>query len=171
MRTTILENQGGINLELNQEIDAMLLDVYQVMPSSGTYPFTIIRIVHTELTGLKITSDLLSGSQILVLKRTDFDLADLIDYVTHTNEYSAIRSDRQADFLDNYKYKYQNAAALTGWSEQIISLGIGMVKQLARQKRINLIPVAADLSQLDSRFGFQYRNLKAYQLFDLNPIQ
>jgi hypothetical protein len=171
MRTTILENQEGIDLELNQEIDGMLLDVYQAIPSSGTYPFTIIRIVRTELNGLNITPDLLSGSQILVLKRTDFDLSDLMDYVIHTTEYSTIRSDRQEDFLDGYKLKYLNTAALTGWSEQIISLGIGMAKQLARQKRINLIPVEADLSQLDSRFGFQSRNLQAYQLFDLNPIQ
>jgi hypothetical protein len=119
---------------VDQNINSMLLDIYRIMPSLGAYPFTMIALAREEFGGLIIKPSLVSATQLMVLKRTDFNESDLVDYVTNTNEFDSIPLDNRAAFLDNYRRKWQNEAAITEWCERIISMGIGIVIQQTKTK-------------------------------------
>lgn len=157
-------------MSVDQNINSLILDIYRIMPSLGTYPFTMMAMLRTELSGLNIKPSLRSATQLIVLKRTDFNVSDLMDYVTNTKEYDTIPLDNREAFLDNYRRKSQDDAAMTEWCERIVSMGIGIIVHLAKTNGIYLKPVRADLTDLDAHFGFLSKNLQAYQLFDVNPF-
>ncbi|WP_448634467.1 hypothetical protein [Pedobacter panaciterrae] len=60
------------------------------MPSTGAWPFTMIRIDRNELSGLEMDKPLFAPFQLLVLKRTDFNDKDLLDYAIKSKEYHTI---------------------------------------------------------------------------------
>ena len=167
MRQTVLKS----NEDAQQEIDQLLLDFYAIMPSRGTYPFTMIRFSNEEHSDSIVGPAPAPLSQILVLERTDFSLHDLIDYVSQTKEYSGIRSDSKEDFLQDYRLKYQSQAALNIWKNQTTDLGIGIVTQLTEQKGLRLMPTAKNLTKPDFFSGFTSQGLQIYQLFDCSLIQ
>jgi hypothetical protein len=68
--------------------------------------------------------------------------------------------------LKGYLGKYEHVAAKKLWREQITSLAIGIVTQLAKQQCLKLIPVEADLVKVDAQLNLDSRNLASYQLFD-----
>lgn len=171
MRQTVLKSNEDAQQEIDQTIDQLLLDFYAIMPSRGTYPFTMIRFSNEEHSDSIVGPAPAPLSQILVLERTDFSLHDLIDYVSQTKEYSGIRSDSKEDFLQDYRFKYQRQAALNIWKNQITDLGIGIFTQLAEQKGLHLMPTEKNLAEPDFFSGFASQGLKIYQLFDCSLIQ
>lgn len=171
MEHAILKLNKNDDLEISNKIDDLLLEIYLFMPSSGSYPFTMIRIEPKESNGLSTTPKLLNCARILILKRTDFGLADLINYVMHSKEYSYLTPDQQEASLKNYRLSYQDKDSLNRWTQQIIGLVTGIIIRLARQKEINLLPVQEHLPELESNIGFESQHLQAYQLLLATPLK
>lgn len=166
MINTELKSKEDGQQRVDQKIDDLLLDIYTAMPSWGSYPFTIIRIANKDIGGLTIVPGSPTKSRILILERTDFSLNELIDYVTHSKEYRDIRSEFRDEFLQGFMIKYRSPAALKIWKNQVTSLGIGIVIQIARQKGLNVTLVDNDLAQQDFLSEFNFKGLSAYQLLD-----
>lgn len=159
------------NSKSTRLIDELLLSIYSVMPSTGAYPFTMLRVTQADVKDFGISPEPTSCLQILVLKRTDFDYPDFIDYVTHTKEYSHIRLEDREAFLDDYKLRVADASAFSLWKDQLTSLGIGIIRQLARQKGFSLTSASVDLAELDAHFGFRSQHLAAHQIFNVSQNQ
>lgn len=66
-------------------IEALLMDTYPLMPSSGTAPFTTLVLEPAELIDFPIGALLVSTKQILMAIRVDFNRSGLIDYLNHSN--------------------------------------------------------------------------------------
>lgn len=167
MKKIFLESDKDAQFNVGSRLDDLLLEIDGFMPSRGSYPFTMIRLGDSQVTNLKTNPTLTSDFQLLVLTRTDFSKNDLADYVTKSKEYTLIRSEDQAAFLKSYLGKYGHVAAEKLWREQITSLAIGIVTQLAKQQGLKLIPVEADLVKVDAQLNLDSRNLAAYKLFDV----
>lgn len=155
---------------LEQIIDSSILDIFPLMPSTGAWPFTMIRIDRNELSGLEMDKPLFAPFQLLVLKRTDFNGKDLIDYATKSKEYQTILPPFRFDFLENYSSMSGNEKELQQWADKTTSLAIGLVINTALLKGIQFSPIGTDLSALDLRMGLDQKNLRAYQLFDAYQI-
>lgn len=154
-------------MDLEKNISSLILEIYLIMPSVGAWPFTIVPLARSQFEGLCMERLLFSSLQLIVLKRTDFGPADLIDYLINSKEYSGIPPERREGFLNSYKHKLQNEKSMTQWYEQIINLGIGITMELARRKEMEIRLVPTELAEVDSHFGFHSKNLQAYQLFDV----
>ncbi len=148
---TSKENQLG----LGKKIEELFLSFYSGMPSTGNYPFTFIK------------TNLL---QILVLKRTDYNESDLLDYMSNTKEFSTMPSDNRETFLENYRRKSRDPLAFQEWCERTTNIGIGILMHHAKVQGINLKQVDIGLVDLDNRFDFQTKNLLSYQLFDIHLV-
>lgn len=167
MKKIFLESSNNDQLNMGSRIDDLLLESYGFMPSRGTYPFTMIRLVDSQLSNLKTKPALASDVHLLVLTRTDFTKDDLADYITKSKEYTLIRSEDQPAFLQSYLHKYEHAAAEKKWREHITSLAIGIVTQLAKQQQLQLTPVETDTAKVDALLNLHAKNLATYQLFDV----
>ncbi|MBE9462099.1 hypothetical protein ACFP1I_12750 [Dyadobacter subterraneus] len=170
MKRADSQNQQPSDWEFNQLIETMLQDIYLSMPSTGVYPFTVIRTIGTALISGVVEPMPMLRSQILVLRRTDFDYSDFTDYVINSKEYNRILSENREAFLEAYRLKYPDFTALAAWTEQITAFGIGILGQLAGQKNVKLTLIETDLDQWDTHYGLTYRNLQAYQVFEAKPI-
>lgn len=155
---------------LDQIIDSSILDIFQLMPSTGAWPFTMARIDRNELSGLKTDKTLFAPFQLLVLKRTDFNGEDLLDYATKSKEYETILAPLRSGFLENYNRMSSNEKELQEWTDKTISLAIGLVLNTALLKGVQFSPIETDLSALDSHLELGKKNLRAYQLFDTYQI-
>lgn len=157
-------------MELDKTIDSIILDTYPLMPSSGTWPFTMIHIGHNKLSGLQMDKNLFAPFQLLVLKRTDFNNRDLLDYVTKSKEYQTIEDGLKNSFLEEYHKMIADENEFQQWTDRTTSLAIGLVIQTALQKGLQFSPIKTDLSVLDTHMGLEQEKLSAYQLFDIYQI-
>lgn len=157
-------------MELDQIIDSSILDIFPLMPSSGAWPFTMVRIERKELSGLETDKALFAPFQLLVLKRTDFKGKDLLDYATKSKEYQTILNSSRPAFLENYNRMIGNEKKLQEWMDKTTSLAIGLVMNSALLKGIQFSPIETDLSALDLHLGLSPKNLRVYQLFDAYQI-
>ncbi len=155
---------------LEQIIDSSILDIYPLMPSSGAWPFTMIRIDRNELSGLEVDKNLYAPFQLLVTKRTDFNGKDLLDYATKSKEYQDLLDPFKPSFLENYDKIIANEKDFRDWTDRTTSLAIGLVIQATLHKGIQYSIVETDLSVLDIKMGLGKKNLQAYQLFDAYQI-
>ncbi|WP_288881586.1 hypothetical protein [Pedobacter panaciterrae] len=155
---------------LEQIIDSSILDIFPLMPSTGAWPFTMIRIDRNELSDLEMDKPLFAPFQLLVLKRTDFNDKDLLDYAIKSKEYHTILPPFRSNFLENYSSTIGNEKELQEWADKTTSLAIGLVINTALLKGIQFIPIATDLSALDLRMGLVQKNLRSHQLFDAYQI-
>jgi hypothetical protein len=170
MKHTILNSEISDHDAIAEKIDDLLMEIYQYMPSDGSYPFTMIRLAQSELSDLNLASGLQGNVQLLMLKRTDFSKSDLVDNVTKSKDFLAVPSDTRMAFLQRYLDNYQELSAIKIWCEHIIGMGIGMAIQLAKQKGLSLSLVETSLTELDSHFGFRARKLSAFQLFNVRSL-
>jgi hypothetical protein len=157
-----------IDMRLDQMIDSAILEIFPLMPSPGSWPFTMMSIERNELTGLKIDKTLFAPFQLLVLKRTDFDSKDLFDYITKSKEYQTV--DDKNNFLEKYRKIIATASDFSEWVDRTTSLAIGLVIQTAITKGLLFSPVDTDLLLLDLHLALNQKKLQAYQLFDVNQI-
>lgn len=157
-------------MELDKIIDSSILDIFPLMPSSGAWPFTMVRIDRNELPELGLQQRLFASSQLLVLKRTDFNEENLIDYALHSKEYSTLLPTHRLDFLEVYRKKTKNRQELNEWTELITGLAIGLIIQITLKKGLQFSPIEISLSALDVHFGLSAESLSAYQLFDVYQI-
>lgn len=155
-------------MDLDEKIENLLLEVYAIMPSLGTYPFTAITVARTALDSSTTKSLLIPSNQLLILKRTDFSQDEWIDYIVNTKEYETIPLENRKAFLSANRHASADEAVMMQWCDRVISLGVGIIMGLAHNKGISLIPVEADLATLDIHFGFHTKNLQIYQLFDIS---
>ena len=157
-------------MELEQIIDAVILDIFPLMPSTGTWPFTMVRVDRNKLSGLETDKILFASAQLLVLKRTDFTSEDLLDYAINSKEYNTLSVPLKSGFLENYNKMIDNEEELQEWMDKTISLAIGLVIQTALNKALQFTPVEANLSVLDTQMELGQKNLRAYQLFDVYQL-
>ncbi|CAH0142095.1 hypothetical protein [Pedobacter sp. Bi36] len=155
------------HMKLDQTIDSLILDIFPVMPSSGSWPFTMTSIERNELIGLKMEKTVFASSQLLVLKRTDFNGGDLIDYAMKSKEYQTIPAQLRLEFLDKYNNLAENEQTLQDWTDRITSMAIGLVIKTALNKGLQLVPIDTDHSILDKHMGFENKELATFQLFDI----
>lgn len=155
---------------LEQIIDSSILDIFPLMPSTGAWPFTMVRIDRNELSGLEMDKILFASSQLLVLKRTDFTSEDLLDYAIKSKEYKNIPAPFRPGFLDNYNKIIDNVGTLQEWIDKTTNVAIGLVIQTALNKALQFTPVETDLSVLDTQMESGRKNLRAYQLFDVYQL-
>ncbi len=154
-------------MEIEQKIDSSILNIYRLMPSSGEWPFTMLRIDRRELSGLPFQGTLFSSSQLLVLKRTDFNRDHLIDYAQNSKQYAAVPVSKRKAFLESFTDKFDDPGQFEQWADNITSMGIGMILHMARSSGLELLPVQAVLTDVDSNLGLEAKGLKAYQIFDV----
>jgi hypothetical protein len=154
-------------MNIEKKIEALLLEYYQIMPSVGTWPFTVMPLAGEQFEGLSIKPLLGSQIQLIILKRTDFGPADLVDYLINSKEYGNIPPERRLGFLNSYKHRLQDDKEMSRWCEQLISLSIGITMELFRRNEMEIRLVLAELAEVDSHFGFHCKNLQTYQLFDV----
>ncbi|WP_345952191.1 hypothetical protein ABDD95_23800 (plasmid) [Mucilaginibacter sp. PAMB04274] len=157
-------------MELDKIIDEIILDIYPHMPSSGAWPFTMIKTDRNKFFGLKMDKTLFAPFQLLVLIRTDFNGKDLLDYVKKSKEYKTIDAAMKNGFLEKYNKVICDEHKFHQWADKTTSLAIGLVAQTALQKGLQIIPIETDLSILDANIGLRTKNLQAYQLFDIYQI-
>ena len=136
------------------------------MPSVGAWPFTAVPLARAQFKGLSIEPLLVSPMQLIILKRTDFGPADLIDYLINSKEYGGVPAERRQGFLNSYTHRLQDEKEMSQWCEQIISLGIGITTELFRRNEMEIRSVPVEPAEVDSHFRFHCKNLQTYQLFD-----
>lgn len=154
-------------MELDNNIETLIESIRFLMPSSGSWPVTVISTNRQELKGLSFEPHILAEHQLLFLIRTDFNIKDLVDYISNTVEYLSIPTPDKADYLDFYTQKINNKSELVNWSEKIASLSIGLAIGLSENLDLCIEPIEANLVELDTYFQFNNRNLKAHQLFEI----
>lgn len=138
------------------------------MPSFGLWPITVIGLSGDELAKLSFQESLLSPKQILFLIRTDFTMDDVIDFISHTDEYFSMPPRRRPEFLNRYTERIKNDPGILTWSEKIAGMAIGIAVKLSQSLDLRIEPVEANLPELDDQFRFGERNLKSFRLFDIN---
>ena len=158
---------SNLNMKSQENIEILIEKIRLFMPSSGSWPVTVINIKRDELMGLSFEPDVLSAQQLLFLIRTDFDRNDLIDYISNTEEFLSIPITRKDDYLNHYVKNVTDNSDIIKWSEKIASLSIGLAIQLSENLDLCIEPIEAELCELNNHFRFSHRNLKAYQLFDI----
>ncbi len=152
---------------IEQKIDSSILNLYRLMPSSGEWPFTVLRIDGKQLSGLPFENTLAGASQVLVLKRTDFKREHIMDYAQNSKEFDTIPPLYRTAFVDSFTDKFNDPRELEQWTDNITSMGIGMILHMARSNGLELVLIQAVLSDLDSHLDLEAKGLKAYQLFDV----
>lgn len=150
-----------------QNIETLIERMRFFMPSSGSWPFTVISLKSAELKGLSFEPHMLSSHQLLFLLRTDFNLVDFVDYISNTDEFHSIPVANQNIYIENYSQKMKGNSDLINWSEKVISLGIGIAIRLSETLDLCIEPIEVELPELNNTFRFRERNLKAYRLFDI----
>lgn len=154
-------------MDIEQKIDSSILKLYQLMPSAGEWPFTILRVDRIQITGLPFETSPVSESLVLVLKRTNFDREDISDYAQNLKEYGTIPDAYKGVFVDNFVNKFNNNSEIDQWSDNITSMGIGLIMQMARLDGLELRAVQTVLSRLDFHMELEAKSLKPYELFEV----
>lgn len=158
-------------MKSENNIETLIEKIRLFMPSSGPWPVTVISTERDELKGLSFGPHVLAEHQLLFLIRTDFNMTDLVDYISNTVEFLSISTVNKTNYLDMYTQKIKNKSDLMSWSGNIASLSIGLAKGLSENLDLCIEPIEADLTELDNYFQFTSRSLKAYQLFEIYPCQ
>lgn len=154
-------------MEAKNNIENLIEKIRLLMPSSGSWPVTVISTNRDELKGLSFEPHVLAKHQLLFLIRTDFNMTDLVDYISNTVEFHSIPIVNKADYLDKCTQKINSKSDLLTWSGKIASLSIGIAIGLSENLDLCIEPIEANLSELDNYFQFNNRNLKAHQLFEV----
>ncbi|MFH6991145.1 hypothetical protein [Flavobacterium sp. FlaQc-48] len=154
-------------METEQKIDSSILNLYQLMPSTGEWPFTIMRIDRIQITGLPFENSPVSECLVLVLKRTDFDKEDISDYVQNSKEYETVATAYRQAFVESFVNKFDNVQEINQWTDNITSMGIGLIFQLAQRQGLELKTLGTVLSDLDFHIGFDAKMLQPYELFEV----
>lgn len=152
-------------MTIQQRIDSLIPDIYPLLPSWGTCPFTVIRTTGKVLKGAATKPSLEPVSYLLVLSRTDFSVNDLLDYVKNSREYNSIDLDKRETFLEAYLGKAEDKAPLAQWRERITSMGLGVMIHLARNNGLSLTRVATSFISPEDLKMYRSNNLEPYQLF------
>ena len=157
-------------MKLEEIIDALILDIYPLMPSTGSWPFTMLNINRHELSGMELHPQFFASSGLLVLKRTDFNEESMMDYVLGSKEYGTLLPAQKHMLLERYRKMINSPQELEDWADKITNLAIGLIIQSTLLKGLQFSPIETDLSVLDARMGFNTENLSAYKLFDVYQI-
>lgn len=154
-------------MELKQQVENLIEQLRPLMPSNGTWPFTVMKLNRYEFKGLGVQRAVNADYQLLFLLRTDFNMIDLVDYVRNSREFSSMPWHQQDAFLIDYVSNMKSRPALLNWCESITNIGLGIAIGLSEQLDLCIEHISADFSELDAHFSFQTKNLKAFQLFDI----
>jgi len=157
-------------METERKIDSSILNLYQLMPSTGEWPFTIMRIDRIQISGLPFENSPVSGCMVLVLKRTDFDKEDISDYAKNSKEHEFVATPYRKAFVESFVNKFDNVQEINRWTDNITSMGIGLIFQLARQHGLELKTIRTLLSDLDFHIGLDAKMLQPYELFEVIDI-
>lgn len=154
-------------MEIERKIDSSILNLYQLMPSTGEWPFTIMRIDRIQISGLPFENSPVSECLVLVLKRTDFDKEDISDYAKNSKEYEIVPIANRQAFVESFVNKFDNVQEINQWTDNIISMGIGLIFQLAQQHGLELKTLTRLFSDLDFHIEFDAKMLQPYELFEV----
>ncbi|MBF4486336.1 hypothetical protein [Flavobacterium sp. CSZ] len=154
-------------MEIERKIDSSILNLYQLMPSTGEWPFTIMRIDRIQISGLPFENSPVSECLVLVLKRTDFDKEDISDYAKNSKEYEIVPIANRQAFVESFVNKFDNVQEINQWTDNIISMGIGLIFQLAKQHGLELKTLTRLFSDLDFHIEFDAKMLQPYELFEV----
>ncbi|PXY46842.1 hypothetical protein [Flavobacterium hydrophilum] len=158
-------------MEIERKIDSSILNLYQLMPSTGEWPFTIMRIDRMQISGLPIETSSVSECLVLVLKRTDFDIEDISDYAKDSKEYGVVPTAYKQAFVESFVNKFDNTQEINQWTDNITSMGIGLIFQLTRQHRLELKTLRTLLYDLDFHIEFDAKMLQPYKLFEVIDLE
>lgn len=154
-------------MEIERKINSSILNLYKLMPSTGEWPFTIMCIDRIQISGLPFENSPVSECMVLVLKRTDFDEEDISDYAKNSKEYEFVATAYRQAFVESFVNKFDNVQEINQWTDNITSMGIGLLFQLARQHGLELKTLRTVLSDLDFHIGFDAKILRPYELFEV----
>jgi hypothetical protein len=154
-------------MESENNIEILIEKIRLLMPSSGSWPVTVISTNRAALKGLSFEPNILAEHQLLFLIRTDFNMNDLVDYISNTVEFLSIPIANKANHLNFLTQKINNKSDLSNWWGEIASLSIGLAIGLSENLDLCIEPIEANLKELDNYFQFNNRNLKAHQLFEI----
>lgn len=154
-------------MKSENNIEILIEKMRLFMPSSGSWPVTVISTKRDELKGLSFESHVVAEDQLLFLIRTDFNMIDLVDYISNTVEFLSIPIANKALYLEMYTQKIKNEADLIIWSGKIASLSIGLAIGLSENLDLCIEPLEANLTEVDNYFEFNNRSLKAHRLFEI----
>lgn len=157
-------------MKLDQIIDSLILEIYPLMPSTGTWPFTMVRVERNNLRGMEQLPQFYASSGLLILQRTDFLEEHLVDYAWGAKEYGNPSSEQRLEYLEKHRKQHESKEKLKEWVDRITSLAIGLISQVAIQKGLHLNPIGVDFSVVDTYLKLKSKNLKTYQLFDIYQI-
>jgi len=142
-------------------------EVKSNMPSSGFWPFTLLKMENSDFGELSFSHQVRSSHLLLILLRTDFSIADVKDFLLNSKELSRLPLNLQSAQLDEMLAKIESDEDLDLWKEKIISMCVGIAIQIARNMNLCLKPVYADLSEVDKAFRYYKRHLCAFMLFNI----
>lgn len=154
-------------MKSQEQIELLIENIRPLMPSSGSWPVTVIGLKREELKGLSLEPYVLSCHQLLFLIRTDFYKNDLIDYISNTKEFLSIPNSLRAGYISHYLQRIGDQSGIINWSKEIASLSIGIAIQLSENLDLCIEPIEEELSELNHHFRFSDQNLRAYQLFEI----
>lgn len=158
------------HMEIERKINSSILNLYQLMPSSGEWPFTIMCLDRMQISGLPFENSPVSECMVLFLKRTDFDQEDISDYAKNSKEYEFVAASYRQAFVESFVNKFENAQEINTWTDNITSMGIGLLFQLARKHGLELKTIGTVLSDLDFHIGLEAKMLQPYKLFEVIDI-
>ena len=148
--------------------DLFVEEVKSSMPSSGFWPFTLLKMENSDFGGFSFESQIRSSNLLLFLMRTDFTIMDVKDFLRNSKELSRVPLNLLPGQLEEMLITMDSDEDLDLWKEKIISMCVGIAIQTARNMNLCLKPVYADLSEIDSAFNYEKRHLCSFMLFNIN---
>jgi len=115
------------------------------MPSSGYWPFTLLKLGKSEFEGFSFDQQVRSANLLLFLMRTDFSIMDVKDFLRSSKELARVPLNLLPGQLDEMLITMDSDEDLELWKEKIISMCVGISIQTARNMKLCLKPVYADL--------------------------
>jgi len=153
--------------KVEDKIDLFLEEVKASMPSSGFWPFTLLRMEKSDFEGFSFDLQVRSFNLLLFLMRTDFTIMDVKDFLRNSKELSRVPLNLLPGQLDEMLISMDSDKDLDLWKEKIISMCVGIAIQTARNMKLCLKPVYADLSEIDRSFNYNRGHLCSFMLFNI----
>jgi len=154
--------------KVEDKIDLFLEEVKASMPSSGFWPFTLLRMEKSDFEGFSFDLQVRSFNLLLFLMRTDFTIMDVKDFLRNSKELSRVPLNLLPGQLDEMLISMDSDKDLDLWKEKIISMCVGIAIQTARNMKLCLKPVYADLSEIDRAFNYNRGHLCSFILFNIS---
>jgi hypothetical protein len=76
--------------KVEDKIDLFVEEIKSGMPSSGFWPFTLLKMENSDFEGFSFESQVWSSDLLLFLMRTDFTIMDVKDFLRNSKELSRV---------------------------------------------------------------------------------